>query len=105
MKNIHVGNLPFTASDDEVKALFEKYGTVHSFELVRKYTRGRPSAKCRGFAFAEMEDDEADAAIAGLNGQDFGGRPISVKVSTGRGKQIVTIEAPKEDYRRSRRRY
>ncbi len=75
MKNIYVGNLPFSATEAEVKGLFEEYGTVNSVNLITDRDTGR----LRGFGFVEMEDDqEAAAAIEGLNSQEYGGRPMKV---------------------------
>jgi RNA recognition motif-containing protein len=74
MKTIYVGNLPFTASEDQVRQLFEQFGKVQSVKLITDRDTGRP----RGFGFVEMDDGEADAAIAGLNGQEFGGRTLRI---------------------------
>ena len=74
MKNIYVGNLPFSANDDEVKGLFEAYGTVNSVNLITDRDTGR----LRGFGFVEMEDADATKAIESLDGQDFGGRALKV---------------------------
>jgi len=74
MKTIYVGNLPFTASEDQVRQLFEQYGKVQSVKLITDRETGRP----RGFGFVEMDDGEADAAISGLNGQQFGGRSLRI---------------------------
>ena len=61
--NIYVGNLPFTASEDEVRATFEPYGRVVSVKLISDRETGRP----RGFGFVEMEtDSEGNAAIEGV---------------------------------------
>ena len=75
MKNIFVGNLDFAATDSSVRAMFERYGTVDRVNLVTD----RDSGRSRGFAFVEMSNtDEADRAIAGLNGADFEGRALNV---------------------------
>ncbi len=74
LKTIYVGNLPFTATDDEVRGLFSKHGTVHSVKLVTDRDTGRP----RGFGFVEMEGSAATAAITALNGSQFGGRSLRV---------------------------
>ena len=75
MKNIFVGNLDFAATDSSVRALFERYGTVDRVNLVTDRDTGR----ARGFGFVEMGDsDEADRAIAGLNGANFEGRALNV---------------------------
>ena len=69
-----VGNLPNEASEEYVRGLFSEFGKVRSIRLVTDvFTR-----KCRGFGFVEMEGHEARAAIAGLNGKSFGGKPLKV---------------------------
>ena len=75
MKNLYVGNLPFSATSDDLVQLFQQHGEVQSAQVISdKYT-----GKSRGFGFVEMPNDaEADAAIAALNGHDFGGRPLTV---------------------------
>jgi RNA recognition motif-containing protein len=72
-KRIYVGNLPFSASDDEVRQIFAEYGTVTAVDLVTDRDTGRP----RGFGFVTM-DDGADAAIEAVNGRDVGGRNLNV---------------------------
>lgn len=72
-KRIYVGNLPFSATDHEVRDQFEAYGTVTSVNLITDRETGRP----RGFGFVEMEDG-GDEAIAALNGTDMGGRTLNV---------------------------
>jgi RNA recognition motif-containing protein len=74
MKTIYVGNLPFSASEDQIRQLFEQYGKVQSVKLITDRETGRP----RGFGFVEMDGGEADGAIAGLNGQEFGGRSLRI---------------------------
>lgn len=73
-KRIYVGNLPFSASDSEVRSLFEEFGPVQAVDLVSDRETGRP----RGFGFVEMDDEAADAAIAALNGRDMGGRALKI---------------------------
>jgi RNA recognition motif-containing protein len=73
--NIFVGNLAYTATVDDVRQLFEGYGEVTSVHLLEDRDTGRP----RGFGFVEMPNDtQARAAIAGLNGTDLGGRPLTI---------------------------
>ena len=73
--NIYVGNLSFDAGESDVRQLFEAHGQVASVSIIEDKFTGRP----RGFAFVEMPTDaEAQAAIAGLNGKDFKGRPLTV---------------------------
>lgn len=74
-KNIYVGNLPYDTTGDDLVELFQQYGTVTSGQVIIDKFSGRS----RGFGFVEMSNDqEADAAIAGLNGQPFAGRPLTV---------------------------
>ena len=73
-KKIYVGNLPFTASDDEIRSLFGTHGEVQSVNLITDRETGRP----RGFGFVEMDEAGAEAAISALNGTDMGGRSLTV---------------------------
>ena len=74
-KNIYVGNLPWSSTEDDIRAAFEAYGPVTSVKLIEDRETGRP----RGFGFVEMDDDSAAlAAIEALDGKDFGGRNIKV---------------------------
>ena len=81
MKTIYLGNLPFTASEDEVKELFGQHGEVSSVSLVTDRETGRP----RGFGFVEMDPDGALKAIEALDGADFGGRTLRVNEARDRG--------------------
>lgn len=75
LKNIFVGNLDFGATEDTVRSLFEQYGSVERVSLMTDRETGRS----RGFAFVEMTDtEEADRAIAALNGANVGGRALNV---------------------------
>lgn len=74
-KNVYVGNLSYDTSSSQLQALFEEYGTVTAVNVITDRDTGRP----RGFAFVEMEDEEAaDAAIEGLNGKQVDGRALTV---------------------------
>ena len=73
-KRLYVGNLPFDASAESVRAAFEAFGTVHEVSLATDRNTGRP----RGFGFVEMDSEAANAAIEGLNNKDFGGRTLNV---------------------------
>ncbi|NJB67658.1 RNA recognition motif-containing protein [Desulfobaculum xiamenense] len=75
-KNIYVGNLPFSASEEEVRTLFEEHGTVTSVRIIEDRFTGRP----RGFGFVEM-DQGGEAAIEALDGAMFGGRPLRVNIA------------------------
>ncbi len=75
MLNLYVGNLPFSAADDELRQLFEQYGQVESVNLITDRETGRP----RGFGFVEMAEREGgERAIEELDGKDFGGRQLTV---------------------------
>ncbi len=74
MKSIYVGNLPFTATEDEIRDLFAAYGNVDSARLMTDRETGRP----RGFGFVKMAPSDADAAIQALNGKSFGGRNLRI---------------------------
>ena len=74
MAKIYVGNLPFTATDAEIRTLFSAHGTVESVTLPVDRETGRP----RGFGFVEMSQADASRAIQNLNGTDMGGRPLRV---------------------------
>jgi cold-inducible RNA-binding protein len=73
---LYVGNLPFSADEDQVRELFGGNGrNVVEVKLVTDRDTGRP----RGFGFVEMgSSEDADGAIRDLNGRDFGGRPLTV---------------------------
>lgn len=73
MKKIYVGNLPFSASDDEVRDMFGEFGDVESVNLITDRETGRP----RGFGFVEMSSG-ADEAIQALHQKDMGGRSLNV---------------------------
>lgn len=74
MTKIYVGNLPFSANEDQVRSLFEQHGTVESVALINDRETGRP----RGFGFVEMPRADAQRAIQALNGKDMGGRPLRI---------------------------
>jgi cold-inducible RNA-binding protein len=75
MKNIFVGNLSFTASEDAVRSMFEAYGTVDRVSIVTDRDTGQP----KGFGFVEMTNDaEAERAISALNGTELNGRALTV---------------------------
>lgn len=72
---LYVGNLPFSATEEELENLFSQSGVVISTNIVTDRDTGRS----RGFAFVEMESSEAaNAAIDALNGVDFNGRSLTV---------------------------
>lgn len=83
---MYVGNLAPSASEDSVRELFSRYGTVRSIHLAKDVFNGR----CRGFGFVEMEGHEARAAIAGLDGKTFEEKSLRVRFEdprTARGRR------------------
>ncbi|MET0280733.1 MAG: RNA-binding protein [Steroidobacteraceae bacterium] len=74
MTKIYVGNLPYSATEAQVRAAFEAHGQVISVSLPNDRETGRP----RGFGFVEMNQADAARAIQAVNGQDLGGRSLRV---------------------------
>jgi len=74
-KKLYVGNLGYGVSNSDLEELFAPFGTVQSAQVITDRETGRS----KGFGFVEMaSDDEAQAAIKGLDGKDMGGRPLTV---------------------------
>lgn len=74
-KKLFVGNLPWSATNDDLQNLFSQHGAVTSASIITDRATGRS----RGFGFVEMENDnEAEAAIAAVNGSDMDGRKVMV---------------------------
>jgi len=72
---IYVGNLAYSSTEDDLKAAFEAFGQVDSVSIIQDKYSGRS----KGFGFVEMADKEqAEKAIAELNGKDLGGRALNV---------------------------
>lgn len=74
MTKLFIGNLPFSATEQSVRALFEPHGTIDSLALINDRDTGRP----RGFGFIEMPSADAAKAMQALNGKDFEGRALKV---------------------------
>ena len=74
-KKLYVGNLSYQVDSSELEQLFSQHGQVVSAQIINDRDTGRS----KGFGFVEMaNDDEAEAAIAALNGQEHGGRALTV---------------------------
>ena len=74
-KKLYVGNLDYGVTDSDLERMFAAHGTVQSAQVIMDRDTGRS----KGFGFVEMNyDQEAQAAITALNGQDSGGRPLTV---------------------------
>ena len=81
---LYVGNLSFNTTEDGVRDAFGAYGTVEDVAVITDRETGRP----RGFAFVTMPDNDARAAIEGMNGKELDGRTLNVneaKAKTGGG--------------------
>lgn len=84
---LFVGRLSFDTTDDTLRALFAQYGTVVSAQVIKE----RDTNQSKGFAFVEMEEQEAaQAAINAMDGKEFEGRVI-----------VVNVAKPREDRPRS----
>jgi RNA recognition motif-containing protein len=77
---IYVGNLPFGATEEAVRALFAAHGTVEKLSLITDRDSGRP----KGFGFVEISNADASRAMQALNGADFQGRPLRVNEAQSR---------------------
>jgi len=74
-RKLYVGNLGYGVTDSDLSKMFEAHGTVESAQVIMDRDTGRS----KGFGFVEMKtEQEAQAAIAALNGQDAGGRSLTV---------------------------
>jgi RNA recognition motif-containing protein len=80
--NIYVGNLAYSVTEGQLRALFEDFGEVTSASLIAD----RYSGQSKGFGFVEMAvQADAEAAIKGLNGQSLDGRSLTVNIAKPRG--------------------
>ena len=82
MKKLYVGNLPFTATEEEITQMFGQHGTVHSVALINDRDTGRP----RGFGFVEVDDNSLQGMIQNLDGQELGGRTLRVNEAQDRNR-------------------
>ncbi len=82
--NIYIGNLSYDTSESDLRQAFEGYGEVSTVNIITD----RYTGKSRGFAFVEMPSkDEAQAAIAGLNGQELDGQMLNVNEARPRAER------------------
>jgi RNA recognition motif-containing protein len=82
-KRIYVGNLPFRATEEQVRDLFGQYGQVDAVAMITD----RETGKFRGFCFVEMGDTAADTAIRALNGYQMDGRALRINEAMPRDNQ------------------
>ena len=77
-KKLYVGGLAYSVNDDQLRQLFASHGTVQSAKVITD----RDTDRSRGFGFVEMStQEEAEKAIAALNGTQFEGRTLTVNIS------------------------
>jgi RNA recognition motif-containing protein len=82
-KRLYIGNLPFSATEDELRELFGRHGAIQTVNIVTDRETGR----ARGFAFVEFEEASgAEAAMRALDGSSLGGRTIRVNEALERGR-------------------
>jgi RNA recognition motif-containing protein len=90
-KKIYVGNLSFQTPEDEVRKVFEQYGSVRSASVITD----RESGRSKGFGFVEMDEEDALKAIAGLSGSELNGRRLTVNEA----KPLVRRASSDGEYR------
>ncbi len=74
-KKLYVGNLSYGVTDSDLQSMFEQHGTVQSAQVIVD----RDTSRSKGFGFVEMDNGEqAEAAIAALNGKEVNGRALTV---------------------------
>jgi len=96
MKSIFVGNLPWSATDDDLKSKFSEFGNVISARIMMD----RMTNKSRGFGFVDMEDGDAQKAIAGMSGQKWGDRELTVNEAKPRSENRDTSGGGRRDFSR-----
>ena len=85
-KKIYVGNLAYGVSSSDLQQMFEAHGTVQSAQVIMDRDTGRS----KGFGFVEMDSEqEAQAAITALNGQQVDGRTLTVNEARPREDQLL----------------
>ena len=83
-KKIYVGNLPFSATESDLRSLFQTHGEIVSADVITDRETGRS----RGFGFVEMEEaSSASNAIRALDGADMGGRSLRVNEAQDKGNR------------------
>jgi RNA recognition motif-containing protein len=91
VKKIYVGNLSFQTPENEVRRVFEQFGSVRSVSVITDRETGRS----KGFGFVEMEEEDAVKAIASLSGSELNGRPLTVNEA----KPLIRRTPVNGDYR------
>jgi RNA recognition motif-containing protein len=84
MKTLYVGNLPWSATKEDLAALFAAQAEVKSSRIITD----RESGRSRGFGFIEIDDNDVDRIINSMNGKDMGGRELIVNEAKPRQQSI-----------------
>jgi RNA recognition motif-containing protein len=101
VKNIYVGNFSFSMTESELRSLFEPHGSIESTSIATDRDTGRS----RGFGFVSMpNDEEAEKAMAALNGTDLGGRALTVNEARPQTQRSRFREGGRGGDRNSRQR-
>ncbi len=88
VKTIFISNLSPEVDEEQIRQLFIRYGEVHSLNLITHHKTG----KSKGICFVEMNPDDADTAIKALDGREFEGREIYVRLlKEGDGKDTSEL--------------
>ena len=77
MKSIYIGNLTYTTTQQQVHDIFAQFGNVISSRMILDKT----THKFKGYAFVEMEDENAETAVSILNGESYNGRIMRVSIA------------------------
>jgi len=96
MKSIFVGNLPWSTTDADLSAKFSEFGAVVSARVVSDKFTG----KSRGFGFVDMSDEDAQKAIAGMAGQKWGDRELTVNEAKPKSENRDSRGGGNRDYSR-----
>ncbi|NLG16414.1 MAG: RNA-binding protein [Fibrobacter sp.] len=84
-QKLYIGNLPYRTTESDIRKFFAKYEPIHSVALISD----RESGRSRGFGFIELEDQNADSAIAELSDSMFGGR--NLRISRARDRESSQV--------------
>lgn len=88
-KSIYVGNIPYSATEDDLRNMFMTIGEVRTVKFINDHETGR----FRGYGFVEMHSDSAEKAIEQFNGSSMGGRTLKVNEAKRKNPRAGTIDA------------
>ncbi|MFC1767311.1 RNA recognition motif domain-containing protein [Candidatus Margulisiibacteriota bacterium] len=93
-KSLFVGNLPWSVTEDELKAKFEEHANVLAVRLITDKFTG----KAKGFGFVEVDDSDMDKVISAMNGQKIGDREIVVNEAKPRAERSDRGDRPRRNF-------